>query len=91
MPIQNPLTAHYSEADLKVRRRKLPRYLPLSLEEERLLPSLSAPHREVLRATGSMKDRAARLKLPAGTLKSRLHRARRALAILLNQEINQGH
>jgi DNA-directed RNA polymerase specialized sigma24 family protein len=91
MPMHNSPTANYSDAQPQVRRQKVSRYLPPSVEEERLLPSLSGPHQEALRATGSMEDRAAHLKLPIGTLKSRLHRARRALALLLNQEANQGH
>jgi DNA-directed RNA polymerase specialized sigma24 family protein len=70
--------------------RKAPRYLPLSEEEEGLIPKLSPPHQEVLRVDGSMEDRAAQLKVPVGTLKSRLHRARKALAAL-SRGVNQGH
>lgn len=91
MPMENSPTANSSEAHLKVRRRKVSRYLPLSVEEERLLPSLSAPHQEALRATGSMEDKAAHLNMPIGTVKSRSHRARRALALLVNQDVNRGH
>lgn len=49
-----------------------------------LLDRLSAEQRNVLLTSGSYKDRAEKLNIPVGTVRSRLHRARSALEELRN-------
>jgi DNA-directed RNA polymerase specialized sigma24 family protein len=49
-----------------------------------LLEQMPAPFREALLASGTYQERAARLGIPVGTLRSRLHRARAALEALRN-------
>lgn len=44
-----------------------------------LLPSLPEGQRQLLQTEGQYKDRAQKLGLPIGTVRSRLHRARAAL------------
>lgn len=52
----------------------------LSADDRPLLEHLSKIHREVLLAEGSYTEIAAALNIPTGTVRSRLNRARKALA-----------
>ena len=51
-------------------------------EDTELLACLSAKQRALLQAEGSYKERAAKFGVAVGTIRSRLHRARAALAQL---------
>ncbi len=61
-----------------------PRYKGLIVFErdQPLLEGLTPIYREVLRLRGSYEEMAAALRVPVGTLRSRLHRARSALVKL---------
>jgi DNA-directed RNA polymerase specialized sigma24 family protein len=48
-------------------------------EDAPLLLQLAPPHREILLAKGNYKEVGLNLRLPLGTVRSRLHRARAAL------------
>ena len=76
---QSPETA-YSGAFPVVHRRARAKYPALSEDDQRLLPKLSRHHQDVLRASGTVEEIAKELGVPSGTVKSRLHRARKALA-----------
>lgn len=54
--------------------------VPLTEYEIRFLTKLRPSHQDVLTASGTLKERAAQLDLGLSTVKSRLNRARRALA-----------
>lgn len=59
------------------------RNFTITHEDAQLLPKLSAEHREILAALPrSYTELATDLKVPIGTVRSRLHRARAALAKL---------
>ena len=73
----------YSGAFPLLRRRGRNKYLPLTEDDQRLLPRLRPAYQQVLQAAGTMDEIALQLDLPVGTVKSRLHRGRRALAHLL--------
>ena len=57
------------------------RYVGFALQpgDDRLLASLPEAQRVLLETQGRYKDRAERLGIPIGTVRSRLHRARAAL------------
>lgn len=67
-----------SEPEVQTPRRPRARFHQTP-ENEPLLEKLVPEHRDVLAASGSYEDIAAQLSLPVGTVKSRLHRARKAL------------
>ena len=90
MPIRHASPPIYLGVFPQLRRRKVPRYLPLTEEEKKVLLRLDPSHQVVLRLTGSMKDAAARLNIPIGTLKGRLRCARKALADVLSRDAKQG-
>jgi len=54
--------------------------------DEPLIAVLSPDHQNVLRLTGSYAEMVAQLQVPPGTLRSRLHRARAALAALRQKQ-----
>jgi DNA-directed RNA polymerase specialized sigma24 family protein len=62
------------------------KYLRFTLQpgDTHLLDQLPAPQREALLCDGSYVERAEKLGIPVGTLRSRLHRARAALEALRN-------
>ncbi len=63
------------------------RNFTITQEDAQLLPQLSNEHREILVALPrSYAELADFLKLPIGTVRSRLHRARAALARLREQK-----
>jgi DNA-directed RNA polymerase specialized sigma24 family protein len=74
------------DASLSQNRQRRQRFFPLTEQDEPLLAQLSPRYVEILRQEGQMADIAARLNLPIGTVKSRLHRARAALAALRRQQ-----
>lgn len=55
-------------------------------EDMPLLEKLKPDHREVLKEWGSYEDIAESLCVPIGTVKSRIHRARAALAVLKSRK-----
>ena len=61
--------------------RRKAKYLNFALfsGDSELLPALSEEQRAVLTVSGPYKERAEKLGLPIGTVRSRLHRARAAL------------
>lgn len=61
------------------RARRAFRIQPSDME---LIGQLKAEHREILLCEGSYVERAARLNVAVGTVRSRLHRARAALEAL---------
>jgi hypothetical protein len=56
-----------------------------------LLEQLVATHREILLAKGNYKEMGLNLRLSAGTVKSRLHRARAALLRLREENLAPVH
>jgi len=74
------------DATLSSSRQRRQRFFPLTEQDEPLLAQLSPRYVEILRQEGQMADIAARLNLPIGTVKSRLHRARAALGTLRRQQ-----
>lgn len=56
----------------------------LTPEDVALLDQLPAPQREAILCDGTYQERAAKLNIPVGTVRSRLHRARAALEALRN-------
>jgi len=74
------------ETSLLSNRQRRQRFFPLTEQDEPLLAQLSPRYVEILRQEGQMADIATRLNLPIGTVKSRLHRARAALATLRRQQ-----
>ena len=67
-----------------ISRKREQKFFRFKLEpaDMELLDQLPAAQREALLSEGSYQDRAARLNIPLGTLRSRLHRARAALEAL---------
>ncbi len=64
------------------------RNVTITHEDAQLLPELSAEHREILVALPrSYAELATHLKVPVGTVRSRLHRARAALVKLREQRL----
>jgi DNA-directed RNA polymerase specialized sigma24 family protein len=63
------------------------KYLRFELQpgDMELLDHLPAPQREALLCSGNYQERADKLGIPLGTLRSRLHRARAALEALRNE------
>jgi DNA-directed RNA polymerase specialized sigma24 family protein len=66
--------------------RRQPRFGTLTKEDASLLARLSDRDQTILRQSGNMKEISERLNVPLGTVKSRLHRARVALAVLRSEE-----
>lgn len=64
------------------------RNFTITQEDAQLLPQLSDEHREILAALPrSYAELATDLKMPIGTVRSRLHRARVALVKLREQRV----
>ena len=59
--------------------------------DEPLLATLKPKEQAVLRTNGFYDDRAQKLNVPVGTLKSRLHRARAKLVALRSQRQPEAH
>jgi DNA-directed RNA polymerase specialized sigma24 family protein len=81
------LSGNRNEAGLEGQPQQPPRWsrksrFVLYAEDEPLLALLSSQYAEVLREQGSMEEIASRLKVPVGTVKSRLHRAKARLETL---------
>jgi DNA-directed RNA polymerase specialized sigma24 family protein len=81
------LSGNRNEVGLEGRPQEPPRWsrksrFVLYAEDEPLLAFLSSQYAEVLREQGSMEEIASRLKVPVGTVKSRLHRAKARLETL---------
>ena len=74
------------EIEAPVSQKREQKFLRFRLEagDMELLDQMPAPYRDALLASGSYKERAERLNIPLGTLRSRLHRARAALEALRN-------
>jgi DNA-binding NarL/FixJ family response regulator len=83
---RHPRGSVYSGIFPLIRRRGSNRYIPLAEDSKKFLAELAPRYQEVLRASGSMDDIAAQLNLPLGTVKSRLHRARKALTDLIARD-----
>lgn len=75
-----------TDTNLPSGRQRRQRFFPLTEQDEPLLAQLSPRYVEILRQEGQMADIAAKLNLPIGTVKSRLHRARAALMALRRQQ-----
>ena len=82
------LGADDAKADLNLKRKQ--KFVGFALQpgDDALLPSLPEAQRLLLQTDGNYKDRAERLGIPIGTVRSRLHRARTALERL--REHNPG-
>lgn len=82
------LDADHAEPQLNPKRKQ--KFVDFALQpgDDALLPSLPDAQRLLLQTDGSYQDRAERLGIPIGTVRSRLHRARTALERL--REHNPG-
>ena len=80
--------ADHAEPQLSSKRKQ--KFVDFALQpgDDALLPSLPEAQRLLLQTDGSYQDRAERLAIPIGTVRSRLHRARAALERL--REHNPG-
>jgi len=72
------------QASLPAEPKRHQKFLRFEIQERdrELMSSLSEKHRALLLADGSYKDKAEKLGIPLGTVRSRLHRARVSLELL---------